>query len=121
MAMNPTDDLTTQWIGARVLRAEDDRFLRGQATYVEDLQLPELGDAVHVVFVRSTMAHAELVSVSVTEAAAAAGVVKVITAQDHDVVPVGAFAPEYPVAFAQPLLAERRVRYVGEPLSLIHI
>ena len=47
-------------MGQRVLRVEDDRFLRGKGLYVENL---ELDGALHVTFVRSPYAHARIVGV----------------------------------------------------------
>jgi carbon-monoxide dehydrogenase large subunit len=44
-------------IGQRIRRREDPRFLRGQGRYVDDLSLP---DALHLTFVRSYMAHAQV-------------------------------------------------------------
>ena len=42
-------------LGTRVLRTEDPELLLGAAEYVGDL---DLGNPLHVVFVRSEMAHA---------------------------------------------------------------
>ena len=44
-------------MGQRILRREDDRFLRGEGLYVENLELP---DALHATFVRSPYAHARI-------------------------------------------------------------
>src|SRR5690606_29330693 len=100
-------------MGTAVPRVEDGRVLRGQARFVADLDLP---GALHVRFVVSTVAHAELRSVVVDEARVAPGVVDVVTAADLDIGPVPAINPAFPAAMARPLLAGDRVRHVGQPI-----
>ncbi|HEY2330949.1 MAG TPA: xanthine dehydrogenase family protein molybdopterin-binding subunit, partial [Acidimicrobiales bacterium] len=103
-------------LGTGVPRREDDHFLRGEGTYISNL---ELEGALHVVYVTSTVAHAELRSIDVEAARAAPGVVDVVTAADLDVGPVAVINPGYPEAMARPLLAAGRVRFVGEALAAI--
>ena len=101
-------------LGNRVLRKEDPKFLTVGGTYVDDVRL---AGAVHVAYVRSTMAHAKLVSVDTAEAAAAPGVVAVYTAADLDMPPP---APEMGnPAMARPLLAIDTVRFVGECVAAV--
>jgi carbon-monoxide dehydrogenase large subunit len=102
-------------LGNRVLRREDPRFLTVGGTYVGDLDVP--GD-VHVVFVRSTLAHGLIESVDADEARAAPGVIGVFTFDDLDVAPLA------PMGFLnqdmkRPLLADGRVRYVGEAIAAV--
>ena len=52
-------------LGNRVLRVEDPRLLTDGGTYTADLRDPRLDGAVHAIFVRSTVAHAELAGVDV--------------------------------------------------------
>ena len=52
-------------LGTRVLRTEDPELLVGAGRFVDDLQLDQ---PLHVVFVRSEMAHARLLDVDVSEA-----------------------------------------------------
>jgi hypothetical protein len=66
-------------LGTRVTRVEDPDLLTVGGMYVDDLAP---ADAVHAVFVRSEMAHAEILGIDVTEAMAADGVVAVFTAAD---------------------------------------
>ena len=47
----------TKYIGARIARREDVRFLTGRTRYVDDIRLPR---TVHAAFVRSPYAHAEV-------------------------------------------------------------
>ena len=55
---------TGQGVGARLLRKEDDRFMRGRGQYVADIRLTGLQD---VAFVRSPLAHARIRAVHVPE------------------------------------------------------
>ena len=68
-------------MGTRVQRREDPGFLTGANRYTADLHDPLLEGALHVHFVRSTMAHAALTGVDVTDAREARGVVAVIVAE----------------------------------------
>ena len=55
-------------IGQSVQRTEDERLLTGLGQFVDDVHRP---DALHAVIVRSTVAHAKIVSVDSGAAAAA--------------------------------------------------
>jgi len=55
---------TKQGVGARLLRKEDDRFMRGRGQYVADIRLAGLQD---VAFVRSPLAHARIRAIHVPE------------------------------------------------------
>ena len=103
-------------LGTRVNRVEDDSLLRGEGTFVENL---ELTGAAHVVFVRSGVAHGELVDVDPSEALDAPGVVAVITADDLDLAPLAPALGMAPPGMARPLLATDRVRFVGEPIAAV--
>ena len=69
-------DNPNSYIGRSVPRPNARRLLEGQARYVDDVQLPRL---VHVVFVRSPHAHARIKTIDTAAAAAAPGVVRVVT------------------------------------------
>jgi len=104
-------------LGNPVIRREDPAFLTGSATYVDDLQLH---DAARVVFVRSTVAHARLTTVDVTDARGLPGVVGIFTADD--VASLGLapnVRPTFPEPMRRPFLARDVVRYVGEPIAAI--
>ena len=66
-------------IGAPLLRLEDERFLRGEGRFVEDIALP--GEA-RAVFLRSPHAHARIRSLTVAEAQSMPGVLAVLTGAD---------------------------------------
>jgi aerobic carbon-monoxide dehydrogenase large subunit len=104
-------------LGTRVLRTEDPRFLTSGGVYTADLQLE---GACHVHFVRSTIAHARLVSVDVSAALEAPGVVAAYTAADIAELPV--IEPPRPrmnQAMIRSLLARDVVRFVGEPVAVV--
>ncbi|MFT4987585.1 MAG: carbon-monoxide dehydrogenase large subunit [Acidimicrobiales bacterium] len=93
-------------------------FITGQATYIDDLSVPLLAGAAHAVFVRSTAAHARI-QVDLDDARQAPGVLAAIDASDNTIFPMLAYSPNHPLRFAQPLLAEHKVRYVGEPVAVV--
>jgi carbon-monoxide dehydrogenase large subunit len=99
-------------IGQRILRREDPRFLRGEGTYVENLQA---ADAVHVAFVRSPYAHAHVTGID----GSAAGT-QVFTAGDLDIGPFPTLGwPGLDQSRPRPLLAADTVRYVGEIVAVV--
>src|SRR4051812_29766836 len=107
-------------LGTRVRRVEDPRFLTEGGTYVADLDDPRLTGAGWVTFVRSTIAHARLESIDVSEALEAPGVLGVFTAADLDLGPVGMRIPGLlPDAMMRPWLAQGTVRFVGEPVAVV--
>ena len=102
-------------LGNRVLRKEDPRFLRGEASYVENL---ELEGALTITFVRSLLAHARIVSVG-TSAAEALPDVQVFTGVDID---VSTGPPPIPVLeqrMRRPVVAKDVVRFVGDIVAVV--
>ena len=106
-------------------RLEDARMLTGQGRYVSDWQLP--GQA-HGCFVRSDRAHAEIVSIDKEQAMQMPGVIAVLTGEDvaaAGLKPLPAAAPMKgrggadQLATYRPALAQKRVRYVGDPVALV--
>jgi carbon-monoxide dehydrogenase large subunit len=103
-------------LGNRVLRREDPKFLTVGGTYVDDLALP---GSVHVTFVRSSMAHARIVSIDSTNARAMAGVIAVYTNDDLGLAKFPTVMGMTNEAMAPSMLASETVRYVGEPIAAI--
>jgi carbon-monoxide dehydrogenase large subunit len=66
-------------LGHSVRRKEDDRFIRGKGTYVDDVKLPGM---LHLALLRSPLAHARITSIDPSGALATPGVVAVITGRD---------------------------------------
>ena len=104
-------------LGNRVLRKEDPKFLTTGGVYVDDMvDEPLLDGALHVTYVRSSVAHATITSIDTSEALASPGVVAVLTSKDLDLQPIPA---TYNPAVARTLLASDKVRYVGEPIAVV--
>lgn len=111
-------------IGKPVDRVEDHRFLTGKGRYVDDLFLP---DMLHAVILRSSVAHGLINHLDVSAAMEMPGVHAVITAAqiaETLKMPV----PRIPlrqeplpqlVPFHQPVIADKKVRYVGEPIAVV--
>ena len=105
--------LTEQGVGARLLRKEDDRLMRGRGQFVADLRFAGMKD---VAFLRSPVAHARLRGITHPERQKDV----VFTAADlAGIKPIRAvsglrgFKPS-----DQPLLATDKVRYVGELVAM---
>jgi carbon-monoxide dehydrogenase large subunit len=105
-------------LGTRVVRTEDPKFLTRGATYTDDLTDERLAGALHATVVRSQVAHGRLLSVDVSAALEAPGVVAVVTAADVGLPPAPAFGPA-DAAMTRPLLATDTVRFVGEPIAVV--
>jgi carbon-monoxide dehydrogenase large subunit len=106
-------------------RLEDERMLKGRGRYVSDWNVP--GQA-HAWFVRSDRPHAEIAAIDTAAALAMPGVVAVLTGEDvarAGLNPMPAAAPmkgrdgadQRPTP--RPILAQGRVRYVGEPVAMV--
>lgn len=108
------------YIGRSVARREDVRFLRGEATYVDDI---ELDGTAHLALVRSTHAHARIGEVSTERARAIPGVRAILTAADLDGRVQSVARREFPgvtiAAVPHPVLAHERVRYVGQAIAAV--
>ncbi|MEZ5669673.1 MAG: xanthine dehydrogenase family protein molybdopterin-binding subunit [Alphaproteobacteria bacterium] len=68
-------------VGQSVVRKEDQRLLTGAGRYIDDINLP---NQAHAVFVRSPHANARIGGIDTSAAAAAAGVIAVLTAADAE-------------------------------------
>lgn len=102
-------------LGTRVQRTEDPDLLRGAAKYLADLDLPQ---QLHMVLVRSEMAHARIVNVDTEAARALPGVVAVYTAADLDVGP-HMHVVNVHADFVRHPLAVDTVRFVGDPVAVV--
>ncbi len=110
-------------IGASTKRREDIRFLTGEGNYTDDINIA--GQA-YVYFLRSDVAHGTLNSVNTDAASAMPGVVKVFTGADFE--GVGSIPCGWQVTDrhgepmqepAHPVLAQGKVRHVGEPIAAV--
>ncbi|HLH99967.1 MAG TPA: xanthine dehydrogenase family protein molybdopterin-binding subunit [Acidimicrobiales bacterium] len=106
-------------VGTSPRRREDPRLLTGRGHYLAD---HDTADLCHIAILRSTAAHARLASLEVAEAARLPGVLAVVTA--GDLVAAGARPLDHLLGPpAKPLrwgvLADERVRFVGEPIAAV--
>ena len=103
-------------LGTRVVRIEDPRFLTGEGTYIANLPMP---GALHLTFVRSSMAHARLLSIDASEALSMPGIRAVWTAADIDIAPAGPANGMMNKAMLFPYLAIDTVRFVGDLVAIV--
>jgi len=99
-------------LGNAVRRLEDPALLTGAGKFVDDLVEP---NTAHMAFARSTVAHANLGSVDVSEALSMPGVVAVYHAGGDDLglVSLQQF-PAMPETLNRPVFATDKVRFVGD-------
>ncbi len=102
-------------LGHPVLRKEDPGILTGQTEYFDDLDVAGLA---HIVFVRSTVAHAELGAIDTSDAEAMPGVIAVYTAANLDLHDHQGFIMLPPTA-NRPPLAKGKVRFVGDVVAAV--
>src|SRR4051812_2307493 len=105
--------MTRTVLGHDVVRVEDPTLLTGEAKFVDDL---DADNALHAVFVRSTLAHALVLSVDTSAARHVDGVVDVVAASDLGLPAQG---EENLGPLARPPLAVDRVRFVGEAIAVV--
>jgi carbon-monoxide dehydrogenase large subunit len=112
------------YVGKPVRRVEDERLLRGNGRYVDDLHREGM---VHAAFVRSSFAHGVIKAIDTAEARAMPGVRAIYTGEDIaadsngkvPAIPLRlAPLPEL-VPFEQLVIAHRKIRYVGEPIAIV--
>ena len=107
------------FVGQRVKRVEDERFLIGEGQFVADLN-PK--GVLHAAFLRSPFAHATLNSIDVSTAAALPGVARVFTAAELNAV-TNSFPPLFMIeGLYTPLykcMSEDKVRHIGDPVALV--
>ena len=112
-------------IGQPIKRFEDQRLLRGEGRFHNDVNVP---GQTHAVIVRSTHAHARIRSIDSTAALASPGVVAVFTGADLARDNLGTMQmtlkrkrPDGSPMFAPPHrgLTSDRVRYVGDPVAMV--
>ncbi|MBI5256384.1 MAG: xanthine dehydrogenase family protein molybdopterin-binding subunit [Burkholderiales bacterium] len=111
--------------GQAINRVEDPLLVTGRGRYTDDLSFP---GQLHLAFVRSTYAHADLRTVDTSSALGMPGVVAVYTGAD--LVAAGVKPLPGPAGFRRAdgspgasadrrALAHERVRYVGEPVAAV--
>ncbi len=108
-----------RYFGVSVPRREDDRLLRGEGAFIDDLEEPR--GVVFLAFVRSMHAHARIVAVDTAAAAALPGVVAVVSGAQFErwVRPVAAPTMPGQPSIERPMIAVDIVRYVGEAVAVV--
>ena len=109
-------------VGRGVKRLEDPKLITGSDPYVNDVRLE---GALQLAFVRSPHAHAILKRIDTSAAKKIPGVVAVLTGADINAEVGVIHTPIAPEMFASmnkqgySMLAEGRVRHVGEPVAVV--
>src|SRR5205807_6420310 len=105
--------MSSQGVGARLVRKEDDRLVRGRGQFVADIRLPAMKD---VAFVRSPLAHGRIRGISIPPDQRDS----TFTAADLvGVKPIRAVSGLRGFKVSeQPPLAAGKVRYVGELVAM---
>ena len=112
-------------LGQSVTRIEDAALLRGAGRYADDV---EIAGAAHACIVRSPHAHAKIARIDGRAAAAAPGVLAVLSGADVAADGLGDIPCLVPVTnldgteraeTPRPILAKHRVRHVGEPVAVV--
>ncbi len=110
-------------IGASPKRREDVRFLTGKGRYTDDI---DIHGQAYVHFLRSDVAHGRIKAVDTSAAEAAEGVIRVFTGADFE--GVGGIPCGWQVTDrhgepmqepAHPVLAQGKVRHVGDPIAAV--
>ncbi|MEM1267361.1 MAG: xanthine dehydrogenase family protein molybdopterin-binding subunit [Pseudomonadota bacterium] len=110
-------------IGASPKRREDVRFLTGKGQYTDDITVH---GQTYVHFLRSDVAHGRIRSIDTSEAAGMPGVLRIFTGADFEGVgglPCGWQVTDRTGQPMQepphPVLAQRKVRHVGDPIAAV--
>lgn len=114
----PTDDTckvpppgeTYKTIGKSLQRIDSIDKVTGQGKYIADLSLP---GTLHAKVLRSTYAHADLVSIDTREAEEMDGVRAVVTGYEFRDKRIGECIND------QPVMAHAKVRFIGEPVAAV--
>ncbi|MEY3552140.1 MAG: hypothetical protein RL735_488 [Pseudomonadota bacterium] len=101
-------------IGRSIPRLESRDKVTGRAEYTHHLKLPGM---LYGKIFRSTMPHAKIRKVDTSAAAALPGVYRVVTIDDiRTVIPHPYYGPAF---HDQPVLADGKVRFAGEPVAVV--
>ena len=101
-----------QTVGTSVKHESAQLHVTGRAQYTDDI--PEISGTLHAAFGLSQRAHARILSLDLTAVRAAPGVVAVITIDD---VPGERYVG--PVIADEPVFADGKVEYMGQPLFAV--
>lgn len=104
------------WVGRSIARVEDSSLLTGRGRFIDDIGVHP--GTLHAAFLRSPHAHADILSIDMSQAMQARGVVVVLHGED-----IKALTSSLVVGVKAPVecwpMAVGRVRYVGEPVAIV--
>jgi 2-furoyl-CoA dehydrogenase large subunit len=104
------------WVGQSIARVEDAALLTGRGRFMDDIGVHP--GTLHAAFLRSPHAHADIVSIDVSQAMRSPGVVAVLRGED-----IKALTSSLVVGVKAPVecwpMAVGRVRYVGEVVAIV--
>ena len=122
--MTARESLETSLVGSPIERLEDAALLRGRGCFIDDVH--EQG-MLHAAFLRSPVAHGRIRAIDTSGARTLPAIRAVYTA--HDVakfakgsvptIPLRLMSSPELVPFEQPVIADGKVRYVGEPVAMV--
>lgn len=105
---------TSRNIGQSITRLEAREKVTGRAEYTHHLRLPGM---LYGKIFRSTVPHGRIKSINVSAAQALEGVYRVVTIDDiRSVIPHPYYGPAF---HDQPILADGKVRFAGEPVAVV--
>ncbi len=110
----PTETEEIRGLGHRVKRKEDDRFIRGKGTYIDDITLPGM---LHMAILRSPYAHATITGIDTSKAQALPGVVAVVTGElmaQHNLAWMPTLSGD-----TQAVLVTDKVRFQGQEVAAV--
>ncbi len=117
--------MTGTGVGASVRRKEDLRFITGKGNYTDDITLK---DQAYGYFLRSPHAHAKIKSINTAKASKMPGVLGIFTGEDVAKDKLGGLICGWTIhskdgsgmkAGPHPVLAQEKVRFVGDQVALI--
>lgn len=117
--------MTNTGIGAAVRRVEDQRFITGSGHYTDDINRQ---GQTYAYFVRSPHAHATIKNIDTSAASGMSGVVAVLTGDEVAADELGPLPAGWAITSkdgspmktpGHPLLAQGKVRYVGDPIAVV--
>ncbi len=112
-------------VGQPVRRVEDQRLVRGQGEYTDDINLPR---QAYAAVVKSTVAHGVIRSIDTAAAHALPGVLAIYTGADIVKAGYGGLTSKMPLksrdgtplnAPERPALTPDKVRFVGDPIAFV--
>jgi CO/xanthine dehydrogenase Mo-binding subunit len=104
----------TRNIGHSIPRLEAREKVTGRAEYTHHLKLPGM---LYGKIFRSTLPHARIKRIDTSAAAVHPGVFRVVTIDDvRKVIPHPYYGPAF---HDQPILADGKVRFAGEPVAVV--